>query len=69
MKYRINVTTKVNFYEDTVDGAFNQLTKLIDGYEEEGFKLTYALYGDYVLQQGDKSVILNIQKESDETNN
>lgn len=69
MKYRINVTAKVSFYEDTIDGAFNELTKLIDAYEKEGFKLTEAIYGDYVMQQGDKSVILNIQKESDETNN
>lgn len=63
MKYRINVTAKLSFYEDTVDGAFNQLIKLIDGYEEEGFKLTEALHGEYLLQQDDKTVILNIQKE------
>lgn len=69
MKYRINVNVSVNVYKDTVDGAFNELTKLIDAYEKEGFKLTKVLYGDYVLKQGDKSVILNIRKESDETNN
>ena len=70
MKYRINVTVKKYYERSSINGAFGELLRQIDIYEDEGYKLTEALYGEYLLTKDNKeSVILTIQKESDETNN